>query len=218
MQDLVLFGVSGFSKIVAELIAEAGRYRVVGFTQDGDQISEFLGLPVVPFEKLEESFPPNKFHALVAVGYSKMNQVRQQKYLELKARGYSMGSYCCPRQHIPSTVSLGEHHLILDENSLQPHCRVGDNVILWSRNVIGHESEIGSHCFLSSGVIVSGFAKLGEGCFLGPTTVVAANVALGDRVFLGPGAIASEDLADESVLVGPKSDLRKIPSRRLPKF
>lgn len=84
-----------FSKIVAELIAEAGRYRVVGFTQDGDQISEFLGLPVVPFEKLEESFPPNEFHALVAVGYSKMNQVRQQKYLEQKARGYSMGSCCC---------------------------------------------------------------------------------------------------------------------------
>ena len=220
MKDLVIFGVSGFSQIVTELIEEVGEYRVVGYSVDREhrQLDEFLGRRVVDFEELEEHFPVDSVEAIVAVGYSRMNQVRREKYLEFKARGYRMASYRSPRLHVPRSVSLGEHHLILDENSLQPHCQIGDNVILWSRNVIGHESEVASHCFISSGAIVSGFAKVGEGSFLGPTTVVASHVRLGERVFLGPGAIAAEDLADESVLTGPKSDLRKIPSRRLPRF
>lgn len=220
MHDLVVFGVSGFSKIVTELVDSAGVFRVVGFTVDAahQRTDEFLGRPVVPFEQLEEHFPPERAHALVAVGYSKMNQVRRQKYLEFKARGYSMGYYRCPRLHVPPSVRLGEHHLILDENSLQPYCEIGDNVVLWSRNVIGHESRVGSHCFISSGAVISGFARLGEGCFLGPTAVVVANVTIGERVFLGPGAVAADDLADERVLVGPKSELRKISSGRLPRF
>jgi sugar O-acyltransferase (sialic acid O-acetyltransferase NeuD family) len=221
MTDLVIFGTSSFARIVDSLVEEAGRYRVVAFTVDACRrdSERFLDRPVVAFEELESHYPPDtNVEVLVAVGYSQMNEVRRIKYEALKAREYRLASYVSPRQHIPSTVELGEHVMLLDENSLQPFCRLGNNVILWSRNVIGHEAAIDDHCFLSSGTVVGGHAKVGKGCFFGISASVSPRVTLGDRVFLGPGAVAGDNLADESVLTGPKSVLRKVTSRRLPPF
>jgi hypothetical protein len=39
----------------------------------------FLGKPVVPFETLDERFPPGRLRALVAISDLKLNSLRSEK-------------------------------------------------------------------------------------------------------------------------------------------
>jgi acyl-[acyl carrier protein]--UDP-N-acetylglucosamine O-acyltransferase len=53
---------------------------------------------------------------------------------------------------------------VLEDNTIQPGVRIGDDVTLWSGNHIGHDSVIADHCFISSHVVVSGWVRIGSYC------------------------------------------------------
>ena len=72
-------------------------HQVVAFTVDdafidGDQ---FQCLPLVPFSEVTRRYPPDAFDMYVALSYSKMNRLRQDKYEQAKAAGYELVSYVC---------------------------------------------------------------------------------------------------------------------------
>lgn len=62
MKDLVIFGITHFAKLLKYYIEtdDIHQRKVVAFTVSINYIksSEYLGLPVVPFEKIESFYPP----------------------------------------------------------------------------------------------------------------------------------------------------------------
>ncbi|WP_245213936.1 hypothetical protein [Rhodoferax sp. AJA081-3] len=62
---------------------------------------------------------------------------------------------------------IGENCFILEDNTLQPFTKIGNNVILWSGNHIGHHGEIHDHVTFTSHVVMSGHCSIGPYSFLG---------------------------------------------------
>lgn len=196
MADVVVFGARDFASLAHFYLRHDSPHRVVGFTVHREFMPEsgdFEGVPVVPFEELEERFPPSQVSAFAPMSHRRMNQLRVEVYRGLKDRGYSLISYVSSRAtHFPGTP-IGENCFVLEDNTIQPYASIGDNVMLWSGNHIGHHSVIQDHVFVTSHVVVSGHCVVGKYSFLGVNATLRDQITLGEGTLVGMGAIVSKN-------------------------
>jgi sugar O-acyltransferase (sialic acid O-acetyltransferase NeuD family) len=210
MKKLIIYGTGLVAEVVAFYFGVDTDYQVSGFTNAAEFVTaeEFQGKPLIPFETLEKSHPPDEYEIFIALGYNQTNQVRQARYFEAKAKGYTCATYISPRAAYYQTP-VGDNCFIMEHNVIQPFVRIGNNVILWSGNHIGHHSTIRDHCFISSHVVVSGNCDIGENCFLGVNATLRDNLKLDRFVVVGSGAIVMKD-CPERTLVRPAQSTQTI--------
>jgi len=143
----------------------------------------------------------------VALSYQKLNQLRQAKYEQVKAAGYTMPSYICSKANVWPELYHGDNCFILEDQVIQPTCQIGNNVMLWSGNHIGHGSVIGDHTYLASHVVLSGHCKIGKRCFFGVNATLSDFLTIGDDCFIAMSASIGKDMPDGSVALAPGSTL-----------
>lgn len=201
---LIIIGDSAFAEIAYEYFTHDSEYEVVAFAVESEFMKRdsLFGIPVVPFETIEQTFAPASHSFFAANVYTQGNALRARLYASAKAKGYRAASYISSHAFIWRNVKLGEHCFIFENNVVQPFVNIGDDVVLWSGNHIGHHSNIGSHCFVSSHVVVSGFVNIGESCFLGVNASIANNMNVGSRCVLGAGSLVIGDVPDDQTVVG----------------
>ncbi|GGP18586.1 acetyltransferase [Silvimonas iriomotensis] len=213
-KKLIIGGDTAFAQIAYEYFTHDSDYEVVAFTVDPEYLKQdsLFGLPVVPFDQLEQKFNPAEHHFFAALTYTGLNRARTRMYLEAKGRGYAPASYISSRAFVWRNVKLGEHCFIFEDNTVQPFVELGDNVILWSGNHIGHHSKVGNHCFISSHVVVSGFCNIGENCFLGVNCTLVNNIDLGADTLVGAGALVAKTIPEDQIVKPTVSEF--LPSAR----
>ena len=220
MNRLVIFGTGQIAEVAHFYFSHDSTYDVVAFTVDAEylQADRFCGLPVVAFEHLQKRYAPDDCAVLVALSYARLNGLRKDKYLEVKNRGYRVASYLSSRATVWQGFELGENCLILEDNTLQPFARVGNNVTLWSGNHIGHHARIADHCFLASHIVVSGGVSIGEQCFIGVNATLRDHIRIGERCVIGAGALVLADAEPEGVYSASPTERSRVPSSRLRKI
>jgi sugar O-acyltransferase (sialic acid O-acetyltransferase NeuD family) len=192
----------------------------VAFCVDGAYLTSrtFCDFPVVPFEEVTRTHPPEEHSFFVALSYSRLNAVRKEKYLASKALGYPVTRFISPRASVLNDGQIGENCFIFEDNTIQPYVRIGNNVTLWSGNHIGHHSTIGDHTFVASHVVVSGGVEIGEQCFIGVNATLRDHIRIGDRCVVGAGALVLSDAEPEGVYLGSATERSRVPSTRLRKI
>lgn len=216
--DLVLFGTGPVARMAHFLFSADSPHRVVAFTVDRAHLEEdrFLGLPLVAFEDVRRSYPPERFAMFVAVGYRRMNAFRQERFEQARAMGYELPSYVSSRASVWPELRIGANCLVMDLVVIHPFTRIGDDNILWSGCHIGHDSVVEDHCFIASHAVVSGFATVGSHCFLGTNSTVRDGIRLARGTVVGAGAVIGRDTREGGVYAAPGASLLPIPSDRLP--
>lgn len=201
---LVLFGYGDIAELAHYYFSTDSDYEVVAFTIDASFIKEpyFCDLPVVAFEDVAHLYSPENYSFFVTIGYSKINEVRKNKFLAAKKKGYRLVSYISSKATVLNDGKIGENCFILEDNTIQPFVRIGDNVTLWSGNHIGHHSVIHDHTFIASHVVVSGGVEIGEQCFIGVNATLRDHIKIGDRSIIGAGALLLSDAEPEGLYIG----------------
>ena len=216
-ENIIIFGNGNLAKLAHYYFTIDSTYKVVGFTVDKiyKNSDNFLGLPLVSFEEIMIKYPPKFFKIFIAIGYSKMNEIRKIKYEEFKSMGYELVSYISSKANIAPNVEIGDNCFILENNNVQPFSIIKNNVILWSGNHIGHDSKIGHHCFLASHVVVSGCVEIGNQCFLGVNATIVNNIKIGYKTLVGAGCLIRKNTESNSVYFENESNRSKIPSYKI---
>lgn len=203
---IVIFGCGQLAEVAAWYLTHSwtGSASIAAFTVNEAFIEEgsFWGRPVVPFENVQKSHPPDEYLMLVMVSYTQVNQLRKAKYLEAKEKGYTFVTYTHPSVSQWAPYWIGRNTFIFEDNVLQPYTTIGSNCVLWSGNHIGHHSTIGDHVFIASHVVVSGGCTIGERAFLGVNATLRDNVKIGERCVIGAGALILHDTEPDSVHIG----------------
>lgn len=216
-RPIVIFGAGEIAELAHYYFTRDSSYDVAAFTVDAAFLTQdrLADLPVVPFEALPQDYPPDSYSAFVAISYSKLNEIRREKYLALKALGYGFASYVSSKATMLNDGRIGENCFILEHNVVQPFASIGNNVTLWSGNHIGHHSRIADHCFLASHIVVSGGVDIGEACFVGVNATLRDHIQVGARCVIGAGALILADATADGVYLGDATERSKVPSSRL---
>ena len=203
-RKLIIVGDSAFAEVAYEYFTHDSIYEVVAFSVETPFLTRktLFGLPVVPFETLEQTYDPADYWFFAALVYGDTNRLRARLYTTAKARGYRAASYVSPRAVVWHNVRLGEHCFIFENTVLQAFTTVGDDVVLWTGSFVGHHSRIGSHTFLAAHVAVSGFVSVGEYVFLGVNSAIVDRVVIGDRCVVGASALVLGNVPDDRTVVG----------------
>lgn len=217
MEKVVLFGNREIAEIAHFYLERDSDYEVAGFTVDRTYLESdtFKGLPVVPFDEVEQFFPPEEYKMLVAISYSKRNQIRQQKYEEAKDRGYRFINYVSSKACAWGDTQMGDNCFVLEHVTIQPFVKIGNNVTIWSGNHIGHHVTIQDHCFITSHVCISGGVEIGQNCFIGVNATLRDHIKIGAKSVIGAGALVMENAEPESVYTGLASEKAKIASSKI---
>ena len=95
MAKVIIFGNTDWAEVIYFYLKHDSAHEVVGFTVDEDRITSdsFQQLPVVPYQKLEQYFPPLEYKLFIPISYQKLNKLRAEKYANAKERGYQFISY-----------------------------------------------------------------------------------------------------------------------------
>jgi sugar O-acyltransferase (sialic acid O-acetyltransferase NeuD family) len=202
--ELVIVGDGEFAEIAYEYFTEDSPYDVAGFSVERDYLEkdELFGLPVVPFEQLEELYDPARYRVYVAVTYTQLNRVRARLLRGAKEKGYTPVSYISSNAFVWRNAEIGENCFVFENNVIQYHVEIGDNVVLWSGNHVGHRTRIGANTFVSSHVVISGYCDIGESCFLGVNSCVGDFRKIGKDCIVGAGTVVIRDLEPGQVYVG----------------
>lgn len=202
-KPLIIFGNAEIASLAKFYFTNDSDYEVVAFTVDDDYIdcSFYEGLPVVPFSSLTDKYPPSKYSLHVALSYMRLNKLREEKYFQAKAAGYSLVSYVSSKATTWGDLTVGDNCFILENQTIQPGVIIGNNVMLWSGNHIGHGTKIGDHTYLASQVVISGNCKIGQRCFLGVNSTLKDFLTIGDDVFIAMDASVTKDLSSDSTVL-----------------
>ena len=214
---LIIFGTGDFAQLAHYYFNTDSEYEVVAFAVDLQYINKttFCGLPVIAFESISKHYTPEQCEIFVALGYSRLNAVRKEKYLTAKALGYRIASFISSHATVLNEGRIGENCFIFEDNTIQPFVTVGNNVTLWSGNHIGHHSIIKDHCFITSHVVVSGGVEVGEQCFIGVNATLRDHIKIGERCVIGAGALLLADTEPEGIYIGVATERSRVPSTRL---
>lgn len=211
-RKLIIVGDSAFAEIAYEYFTHDSDYEVAAFSVEGEYLKRetLFGLPVAPFEKIEQAFRPEEHDVYVATVYTQLNRLRTRLAAAAKQKGFGLASYVSSRAFVWQNVRLGEHCFIFEDNTVQPFVQIGNNVVLWSGNHIGHHSTIKDNCFISSHVVISGFVEVGENCFLGVNSTVVNDVRIGKDCWLGPNVTIVKDTPDATFFKPGKSEISSV--------
>lgn len=208
---IVIFGTGEIAELAYFYFKndESFPYEVVAFTADDEYVDSdtFLDLPLIPISKLKTQYPSSEYGAHVALSYRKLNKIREEKYFLLKEMGYKLVSYVCSNSVTWADLNIGDNCFILENQTIQPTVKIGNNVMIWSGNHLGHGCEIKDHSYISSHVCISGHVKIGERCFLGVNSAFADFVEIGNDCFIGMGANVVSKLDDGSMVLCAKSNV-----------
>lgn len=216
-RPLVIFGAGQIAELAHGYFTEDSDHHVVAFSVDAawQRHDHFCGKPLVAFESLAEHYPPDTHDLFIALSYTGLNRLRREKYLAAKARGYRLASYISSRATVLNRGQHGDNCFILEDNTLQPHVRIGNNVTLWSGNHIGHHSIIDDHCFLASHIVVSGGVHIGPSCFIGVNATLRDHISIGAECLIGAGALMLADAEPHGVYMAAATERSRVPSNRI---
>jgi sugar O-acyltransferase (sialic acid O-acetyltransferase NeuD family) len=213
MARVIIFGLRDYASLAHFYLNNDSDHEVVAFTVTTQYLpseSVFEGKPVVAFEELERHYSPEEYHVFAPMSPRGMNQLRAGIYRQAKERGYRFISYISSRATVFAGTPIGENCFILEDNTIQPFTRIGNNVILWSGNHIGHHCVIKDHVMFTSHVVLSGHCTVQPHCFLGVNATIRDGLCLAEGSLVGMGACVARDTEPWSVYQGNPARKREV--------
>ena len=203
-KKVIIFGMQDYAELAHYYLKNDSPYEVVAFCLNEAYLPEekmFKGLPIIPFEEVEQKYPAGEFSFFAPMSPKKMNQVREGVYNNIKTKGYNLVSYISSKATIFDN-EIGDNCFVLEDNTLQPFTKIGNNVVLWSGNHIGHHGEIKDHVTFTSHVVMSGHCIIGENSFLGVNATLRDGLTIAKGTLVGMAAAITKDTDEWGIYIG----------------
>ncbi len=198
--NVVVWGTEKISEVISFYLENDSEYEISAYCVDREYKKDdyFNGKPIVCFDEIELMYPPLEYFMCIPMSYKNMNNIRTQKYMEAKKKGYNFITYISSKAVYYNTP-VGENTIILENNIIQPFTTIGNNVIMWCGSVLAHHSKIEDNCFIASHVTISGCACIKKNSFIGANANIRDRVLIGENNLIGAGVTILQDTADYEV-------------------
>lgn len=204
MQQIVIIGGGGHSRVLIEIIKLSGQYEISGILDQklkaGTSIS---GIPLLGSdEMLNELYARGVKNACIAIGSIKSNNKRRMLYERVKHIGFSVPYLIHPKAIVSQDICISEGAQIMAGAIIQADSSIGENTIINTGSIIEHDCKICSHTHICSGAVIAGGCVVGDGAFVGAGATVIQGIRIGNNAVIAAGAVVINDVPDGSIVRG----------------
>lgn len=184
-KKVIIIGTTMYSAELRVIMNKEG-IDVLAFSVDGKYKSEsvFNGLPVYEIEKLEDLVDMSCVEIILGLGYSRMNDVRKEKYFECKNKGYQIGTFCSSYATV-LTDKIGQGSVIMPRSYVGPYSEVGFCNVIRAGSVLSHHDKLGDFNWIADGCVFGGGVKMGNNSFIGLGSTIRNEILINDYTFVG---------------------------------
>jgi sugar O-acyltransferase (sialic acid O-acetyltransferase NeuD family) len=204
MQDIVIVGVGGLGREIAEWVEDINEvtptFRVLGFLDD-DASKHGLKRHDLPVLGSLDWLTERSRTVATVIGLG--NPAPKRRVVErLRAHSAGFPSIVHPNAVVGRYVALGEGCIVCPGVILTTDIRVGHFVTFNFDLTVGHDATIDDFVTLAPGVHISGYVKVREGADLGAGAVTIPSVEIGAWSVVGAGAAVTQDVPANCTAVG----------------
>ncbi|MBE5889761.1 MAG: acetyltransferase [Lachnospiraceae bacterium] len=203
MNKFIVIGANKFAEMLSHYVEYYNRKVCCGYSVEQEYIKsdEAFNKKLVPYEQLENLYPPDEFSVLLAIGYKNMNGLRERFYNELLSRGYEIESFIHPTVHFEIGTEIGNANIILENVNIGYRSKVGNCNIIWNGCNISHHAIIGNYNFFAASSVLAGEVHVKNNCFFGVNSAVRGATTIEDASLIGAGSYINKSTEANRVYV-----------------
>lgn len=115
-----------------------------------------------------------------------------------------------PTAYISPLARLGEGVFVGANSVIGPGAVLGDHVFVNRGVTIGHDTHIGAFSRIQPGANLGGLSRIGRGVTIAIGATLLERLVIGNGAFVGAGAVATEDVADDTLVLGIPAKFKKL--------
>lgn len=202
----ILWGSSGHSNVLAEVIHLRGGKVVALFDNDSKAISTLPGVPIYYGDTglrnwLAANGSINGLNCGVAIGGSR-GKDRQDIYESLSALGLTFPSIIHPSAVVSLSATFADGCQILANAVISASVSIGRMCIVNNNANIDHDCKIENGVHIAPGAILCGCVHVGNNTMIGAGAVVLPRIRIEENSVVGAGAVVTKNVPSGSVVVG----------------
>lgn len=214
LKRVVIWGTSGHSKVVAEIISHDSRYKLVGYLDDFVEeaaINEFDSLPILGGREQLDRFKEFGIDYLVWGFGNCQAKLRLRTFLELN--GIRLLTVEHARSIVSCSSKIGEGSLLAAGAIIGPDTTIGHSTIVNTGASVDHDCSLGNAVHIAPGARLAGSVSVGDGSWVGLGALVKEGVSIGAGAMIGAGALVLSDIPDGVIAYGmPAKVVRRVES------
>jgi sugar O-acyltransferase (sialic acid O-acetyltransferase NeuD family) len=209
MKKIIIFGLNQFAELLYFNLKNDINYEVVAFSvnEEYKNLEFFCGKPVISFEEIDKVYDNKSHGILICIGYNKMKQIREQKFREIKAKGYRILSYVHPTAYI-QTDEIGEGNIVMEGVNIGPFVKIGNGNIIYPKAHIAHHTIIGNFNFIAISAAIAGNIFIGDNCFFGNNCTIKDNIKINNLTLVGAAAYLSKSTSACGEVYSPQRSVK----------
>ena len=195
---MILFGASGHSKVVLDILISQG-IEVNSILDDNPVVQEIFGVPV-----FKSADPDLNQKAVISIGNNKTRQILSERY---------KFNYICaihPNATVSKFASIGKGTVVMANAAINPGAEIGKHCIINTAAVIEHECKIADFVHISPNASLAGNVTVEEGAHIGIGSSIIQGVTIGKWAIVGAGSVILKDVPDYATVVGNPGRIIKI--------
>ena len=115
-----------------------------------------------------------------------------------------------PTAYVSPLAQLGQGVFVGANSVIGPGAILGDHVFVNRGVTIGHDTHIGSFSRIQPGANLGGLSRIGSGVTIAIGATLLDRLVIGNGAFVGAGAVATEDVADDVLVLGIPAKFKKL--------
>lgn len=201
-KNIVIYGCGELGRRLRLYFERENLNKVLAFVSDGENDVVVDDLPVYSFDRCKELYPKEECYMFVAIGYSKVNTIREKICKKCREAGYQLINYISPKSNCWNNVVFGDNVFVEDNVFIGDHCKIGNGVFIKAGCVLCHNDELQDYVFFSGGVVVGGDVIVKKNSFVGLNATLKSHITISEFNVVGSGANIVYSTASNCVLVG----------------
>ncbi|MDB9375010.1 acetyltransferase [Nodularia sphaerocarpa] len=205
-----MWGASGHSLVVADIIRLQNDYTIIGFLDDVNYHlhgKTFCGSIILGGrEKFDQLHNDGVEYSLIAVGNC---QARLELSKLLQKNCFLLANAIHPLSIISRDVTVGFGTVVCAGAVINPGGKIGNNVIINTSSSVDHECIIEDGVHIGPGVHIGGRTTIKQGTWIGIGATVSDRITIGSNSIIGAGSVVVRDIPSHVVAYGVPAKVMK---------
>lgn len=204
MKNILVFGASGYAKIVIDIIEKEKKYYVAGLIDpDLEPGSEVHGYNVLgkdeDLKALSEKH--NIKGGIIAIGDNWVRKQVHDKIIQIQA-AFNFVACVHPSVSIAKGVKIGKGTIIMARCVVNSDSKIGEQVIISTRASLDHDGKMDDFSSLAPSATTGGNVSIGKFTAIGLGANLIHNITVGEHSVIGAGSMVNKDIPSFKVAYG----------------
>jgi sugar O-acyltransferase (sialic acid O-acetyltransferase NeuD family) len=203
MEELVIVGGGGHSKVVISIVQKLAGYRILGYTDLKDN-GAVIGIPFLGGDSELGLLATGgkELSAVIAVGQVGLGELRCELFERLSTLDLRFPAIVSPDAIVSKEASCGHGAVVMDGAVINAGASVGTGSIVNTNSTIEHDSVISDWVHVAPGATICGGVTIGRFSMVGAGATVIEGIEVASGCIIGAGATVVSSLTDPGVYVG----------------